>query len=164
MIARLGQLSLSCREIGLRRPQRVELVLRVQARHHLPGLDPIAELDVAVAYPSRDTERQHHFVLCFNAPCQRDRHAGLALLDRQGANRTGFRRGRLGVGSTRRAQCRQRQYRQHRLHIANVRRHRLTFRANVADGSLSNACGLRLRCRHELPSQPTPSIGFGWRA
>jgi hypothetical protein len=44
MIARLGQLPLGGREIRLRRPQRVALVLRFEPRQHLIRLDPIPDL------------------------------------------------------------------------------------------------------------------------
>ena len=58
VVARLRQLALGGGEIGLRRAQGVQLVLRLQAGHHLPGLHPVAELEVALEQPPRDAERQ----------------------------------------------------------------------------------------------------------
>jgi hypothetical protein len=56
MILRLSQLPLGSREIGLRRPQRVHLVLRFETRHDLPGLHPISELAAVFEEPTRDAE------------------------------------------------------------------------------------------------------------
>ena len=58
MVARLRQLALGGGEIGLRGAQRVELVLRLQACDHLPGLDPVAELDGRSRAPAGDAERE----------------------------------------------------------------------------------------------------------
>jgi hypothetical protein len=41
-LQRLRQLPVGSREIGLRRAQRVHLILGLEARYHLPGLDPVS--------------------------------------------------------------------------------------------------------------------------
>ena len=91
MIACLGQLALSGREIGLRRPQCIQLVLRFETRHHLPGLQAIPELAVAFDDPARDAECEGHFVFRFNAAGQGDGNAGFASLDGYGPDRSDFR-------------------------------------------------------------------------
>jgi len=52
VIACLCQLPARSGQIGLRRAQGVQLVLRFETRDELAGFDPIAKIDVALEYPA----------------------------------------------------------------------------------------------------------------
>jgi hypothetical protein len=146
MIARLGQLSLGGREIGPRRPQRIALVLRLEARNHLPGLHPIPELVVVFENPAGDAEGKRDLVLRFDATGQRDRNASFASLDRHGPDRTGVRRGRFDLCPARREQRWHRQCQQpspqkaaNALHVTDAVKHDFIppFRLQAVKGWLS---------------------------
>jgi hypothetical protein len=99
VIARLGQLPLGGRETGLRGPQGVALVLRLETSHQLPGLDPIAAPKVVFKDAAGDAESERHLVLRLDAAGQRDGYAGLSFLHRDGANRSRLGRGRLDLSA-----------------------------------------------------------------
>jgi hypothetical protein len=88
VISRLRQLALGCRQGGLCGAQRIQLVLRLEPRHHLSRLDPVAKFSVIDEQTAADPECDRNLVFCFDPAGQHDRRARLAFLDRDGADRT----------------------------------------------------------------------------
>ena len=95
VIARSRQFTLGRRETGLGRAQRVHLVLRFEPRQHLSRLDPVAELEIAFEHPASDAKAERRLVDRLDASGERSHVTRPALLDRDGANRTGLRGGTL---------------------------------------------------------------------
>ncbi len=95
MILCLGQLRSSCRKIGFRRTQLIQLVLRFEARYHFSGFYPIAELGLIFEQSTGDSETECHLVLGLYAACQGNRRSGFVFLDGNRSNRTRLRRSRF---------------------------------------------------------------------
>ena len=107
MIAGLGQLTLGGGEVGLRRAQGIELVLRLQASHQLSRLQLIPEPEIAFQQPSRNAKRERHLVLGFDAAGEHDGCAGFALFDDDGPHGPAFGRRHFRFRPARRERHRQ---------------------------------------------------------
>ena len=101
MIAGRGQLSLRRHEIGLRSPQGIELVLRLQSRDDLARLHPVALLEIVFQHPPGNPERQGDLVLGFDPTGENDRHADGTLVRRQCTNGTRVPGRRIDIGLAR---------------------------------------------------------------
>ena len=95
-IARLHELAFRGRERGLCRAQGVQLVLRIELRQHLIGLDASADIDHSFDDAAADAEGQRRLVLGADLPGEHDRLAGAALLRSDRAHRP--RLDGLGLG------------------------------------------------------------------
>jgi hypothetical protein len=92
VVLRLGELRLGGGDGGLCGAQRVELVLRLELRHHLAGLDAVADIDGALDHAPADAERQAGFCLRLDTPGVGEGFADIALLDDDRSHRPNLRR------------------------------------------------------------------------
>src|SRR3984885_2717959 len=96
IVLRLDYLTARGVERRLRRAHAIELVLRIELRQHLIGLDLVADAALPLDDPSADAKGEVHLVFGADVPGELDRLADLALLNGDGAHRAGL--GRFGLG------------------------------------------------------------------
>jgi len=74
----------------------IELVLRLELRHHMARLDPVADVDRTLDHAPADAERKTGFRFRFDAPGVGERFANITLLDHDRSHRSDLRRRGLG--------------------------------------------------------------------
>ena len=97
LVLGLGGLTLGGHEIGFGRLERVLLVLRIETGDQLPGLHPVADIDVALEHAAGEAEGEPRLVLGGDPAGEHHRHAGRPLLDRDRAHGPDLGRPLLGL-------------------------------------------------------------------
>ena len=96
-VTRFDQLPFGSNQIGLRRAECTDLILRIELRQDLSRLDLITNIDQTFDHPPAKPKRKGNLILGLDMAGKADAIAELAVLNRNGPYRANERGGFLGL-------------------------------------------------------------------